>query len=470
MSQVLRSPGDGGDGHQGGEENECIRLAPIRFLELGERDWVVSVPRELVEQANRSKKHHDNLLYEIALKWRQSRRRHKKHRKFHVSMRMLNYLYNPYVRRVFKKILDSTATTARNHSNYPGNRRTRLYKFNNFGSKKAPTYHTSGSSIDSNASNATGTDNMHAIRSNLRTELIRVTIPGRWLRLRYLKKSAICEQWGWISKLDLDGRTEWGRWLFASLDRVSMPVTDETSRLTSRGVTRLAKRRYGRVYHPISNLRKGIRRECLIDGEPIAEVDIHACYTCLLVSDMHPGESRDKAIAYLMTDWYSQFDVFFAGWFEKQVECGLGYISKSGTRILRSGNSQTHDQPLSIKKEYSRQCLFWADSRDISNPLRVFFRSIHPELCDMIIARRKRMSASDLSRKLTQREGSIVVDTAMAEFARAGIAAIPLHDAVMVQASRATATQEILLDVCERKLGFRPKISIKSRLGSEPST
>ncbi len=131
--------------------------------------------------------------------------------------------------------------------------------------------------------------------------------------------------------------------------------------------------------------------------------------------------------------------------------------------MLRVDDDSSHDLPASIKVEFQRQCLFWRDPREKSNPLRIELRRLHPELCRLIEDWRQRMTPSELSDVLTRAEGSLVVDSATAEFERVGITVLINHDAVVVPESQAEAAQTILLCVCEWHLGFQPKVSIKSR-------
>ena len=92
---------------------------------------------------------------------------------------------------------------------------------------------------------------------------------------------------------------------------------------------------------------------------------------------------------------------------------------------------------------------------------------LHPELCTLIEHWRKRLSPTKLSDVLTRSEGSLVVDYAANELERAGIIAIPIHDAVVVPASRADEARVILLGVCRWHLGFEPRVSIKeSEIGN----
>jgi hypothetical protein len=407
------------------------------------------MPRALAELADRGGKHRVNLRYEFAILWRHF----KDDGEFRVAMRMLDLMYTGHFRKKFKEILDATATPVKTHSSFAGSVRSRTYKFKFRRPKKAPTYNSIPDSEPDSTENP--------LHSTVPSDLIQVTVPAAWLWDRYERWTLICERNDWTSSLDLDGRTEWGRPLFAALDKIQIPDTAETARLTKRGVVKLARRKRGRCYDPLTNLRKDLRRDSLIDGEPIAEVDIHACYTSLLVSKLPAGTAKDKAIAALQTDWYAQFKESYAQWFDAQVASGRGYINEAGQWMLRLDDDPEHDKPASIKVEYQRQCLFWRDPRDESNPLRVALRRLHPELCNLIETLRQRMTPSELSDVLTRAEGSLVVDSAVAELERAGITAKSNHDGILVPTSRVEEAREILLGVCEWHLGFSSRVSIK---------
>lgn len=456
MSRASQKLGDSGDRHQEYSTNNDTRRAPIKFLDARNCDWKTTMPRALAELADRGGKHRVNLRYEFAFLWR----RFSQDGEFRVAMRMVELLYTGHFRKAFKAILDATATPVKTHSSFAGSVRSRTYKFKFRRPKKAPTYN----SIPDGEP-----DCPVALRggSTVPSDLIQVTIPAAWFWDRYERWTLICDRNDWTSRLDLDGRTEWGRPLFAALDKIQIPDTAETARLTKRGVVKVARRKRGRCYDPLTNLRKDLRRNSLIDGEPIAEVDIHACYTSLLVSMLPAGRAKDNALAALQADWYAQFNESYDKWFDAQLASGRGYINEAGQWMLRLDDDPEHDKPASIKVEYQRQCLFWRDPRDESNPLRVALRRLHQELCHLIETLRQRMTPSELSDVLTRAEGSLVVDSAVAELERAGITAKSNHDGVLVPASRVEEAREILEGVCRWHLGFEPKISIK---GSNSTT
>lgn len=445
MSETSRDLEDGGDRNQDCNTSNVTRRAPIRFLDARTCDLKITMPRALAERADQGGKHRDNLRYELALLWR----RYTQDGEFRVSMRMFDELHTAHFRKELKAILDDAATPVRTHSNYAASARSRSYKFKFRRPKKTPTYGAIPEEPDGRL-------------SLLPPDLVHVTIPSKWLRDRYERWSDICKRNDWTSSLDLDGRTEWGRPLFAALELLKIPDTPETSRLTTRGVVKAAKRKRGRCYHPITNLRKDLRRNSLIDDEPTVEVDIHACYTALLISKLRDGPAKRRAIEAIRSGWYVQFDSAYAEWFGRQCEIGNGYVGNDGQWMVRLDDDPKHDAPASIKVEYQRQCLFWRDGRDASNPLRTELRRLHPELCMLIERWRKRLSPTKLSDVLTHAEGALVVDYAVAELERAGIAPITIHDAVMVQASRADEARIILLGVCKLHLGFQPKVSTKA--------
>ena len=444
MSEASRDLGDTGERHLEDNSNQDVRRSPIRFLPARKCDWTISMPKELANRADRSKKHRVELRYELGMLWR----RYVGDGAFSVSMRMLDELYSGHFRKTLKAILDDVATPVRNHSNYPRSARSRSYEFNYRRPKKAPTYN--------------GVPPGPGDLPRPRPDLVRITIPAAWLWDRYERWWKICKRHDWTPNLDLDGRSDWGRPLFAGLEAATIPDVPETERLIKRGVVKAVVRKHGRCYHPLTNLRKDLRRESLFDDEPTAEVDVHACYSCLLVSQLPDGDGKNRAIKALQTDWYAQFNDAYAEWFNAQCAMGKGYRDETGQWMIRQDDDPANDVPASIKVEFQRQCLFWRDGRDASNPVRLTLRRLHPELCQLIEGWRRRMTPTELSRVLTRAEGSLVVDYAMSELERTGIVAMPIHDAVVVPVSQSDAAKAILLSVCEWHLGFSPRVSIKA--------
>ena len=444
MSRASRNLGDGGDRTQDCNTSNDTRRAPIRFLDARTcGDWNITMPRALAERADQGGKHRDNLRYELAILWR----RYANYGEFPVSMRMLDELYTAYFRKTLKAILDDTATPVRTHSSYADSARSRSYKFKFRRPKKAPTY---------NGILDEAPDPLQP-----RASQIRVTIPTEWLWDRYKRWSDICMRNDWMSNLDLDGRTDYGRQTFAALESATVPAVPETRRLTEHGVPKMVVRRHGRSYDPTTNMRKDLRREMHFNGEPTVEIDVHAMYTCLLVSKLPNGPAKDRAIAALQDDWYKQFQPAYTLWFDSQLASGRGYIL-DGKWMIRLDDDPANDDAASIKVEYQRQCLFWQDRREASNPLRVPLRLLHPELCELIERWRNKLSPRELSHVLTKGEGSMIVDDTLSELERAGILAKSNHDAVLVQMSRKNEARAILLSVCEWHLGFEPRVSIKA--------
>jgi hypothetical protein len=450
MSEASRDLENGGDRNQDCNTSNVTRRAPIRFLDARTCDLKITVPRALAERADQGGKHRDNLRYVLALLWR----RYTQDGEFRVSMRMLDELHTAYVRRELKAILDDTATPVRNHANFGGNTRCKTYKFNIPRPKKPPTY--CGVPDDSSPQTA------HLAKQE-RTKLVRVTIPAQWLWDRYERWSAICEKNDWVSNLDLDGRTDYGRQTIAALKSATVPAVPETRRLTKHGVPMMVVRCHGRSYDPTTNMPKYLRREMHFNGEPTVELDVHAMYSCLLVSKLPNGPAKDRAIAALQGDWYKQFEPAYTLWFDSHLASGRGYFLDDKWMIRRD-DDPANDYAASIKVEYQRQCLFWQDRREASSPLRVTLRQLHRELCELIERWRDTLSPRELSHVLTKGEGSMIVDDTMSELERASILAKSNHDGVILQVSRAEEAREILLRVCELHLGFRPRVSIK---GSE---
>lgn len=416
-------------------------LSAIKLLPPGETDLTIMVHYKLVEHANQGGKHKTELLYELALCWR----RFLRDGECGVSTPMLNERYGSRFREKLIAILNQTTVVTKRHSSYPGTARCkkRVFKFE---AKKCATY-----------SGVPG-----SFRLSFDPAVVEpVTIPGSWLWDRYERWSAICVRMGWVSQLDLDGRTEWGAAPHAAIESIAVPLADETSRLTHHGVVNVKRRKHGRCYHCLTNLPKDLRRASEIDGEPLVEIDLHACYTLLLVEKLPDGEAKDRAIAVLQSDWYAQFEGAYKQWLAMKRKEGIAYQSDDGVWMLRADDDPANDVKASIKVEYQRQCLFWRDNRARSNPLRKALRRLHPELCQLIEDFRSRVTPTELSHVLTRGEGSMMVDSALVELHHRGIKAFGIHDAVVVPESKAAQAYETLMKVAEWHLGFRPRISRK---------
>ncbi len=447
MNEAFLENGDSGDCHQHLGQSQTVARLPIRFQSPRKRDRRIMVPKELVARADNGKKHRDDLRRELAILWNA----YSKYGEFSVSMKMLEELYSSEFRKKFKAILDEVASPVRNHANFPGNTSCTTYKFNISRPQKPPTY----SEVPNDDSS------QETRRGGPPTKMVRVTLPAEWDWDRYERWSAICKIYNWVSDLDLDGRTDYGRQTFAALESATVPAVPETRRLTKYGVPKLVVRRHGRSYDPTTNMRKDLRREMHFNGEPTIEIDVHAMYTCLLVSKLPNGPAKNRAIAALQDDWYKQFEPAYTQWFESQLASDRGYIL-DGKWMIRLDDDPANDAAASIKVEYQRQCLFWQDRREASNPLRVTtLRPLHPELCELIERLRDKLSPRALSHALTKGEGSMIVDDTVSELERAGILAKSNHDGVMVQMSQKNEAREILLSVCRWHLGFRPRVSIK---------
>jgi hypothetical protein len=417
------------------------RLARIRFLPPGQTDLTTMVHYKLIEHANQGRKHKTELLYELALCWR----RYLRDGEFGVSTEMLNERYGSRFREKLIAILNDTTTVTKRHSSYPGTSRCKMRVFK-FEGKKCATY-----------SGIPGSFRMSFDPAAMRS----VTIPGSWLWDRYERWSAICVRLGWQQQLDLDGRTEWGVAIHAALESITVPLSDDTRRLTHYGVVNIKRRKHGRMYHCLTNLSKVLRRASEIDGERLVEIDLHACYTLLLVEKLPDGEAKDRAIAVLQSDWYSQFEGAYQQWLVTKREEGIAYQNADGVWMLRADDDPANDVKASIKVEYQRQCLFWRDNRARSNPLREALRRLHPELCQLVEDFRSRLTPTELSHVLTRGEGSMMVDSALPELQHRGIMAVGIHDAVVVPESKAAQAYETLIQVAEWHLGFRPRISLK---------
>lgn len=430
-------------------------MVPLRLVDRRNSDKVQDVHHRLAEIADATTgKHRDNVRWELTSLWRN----YLKQGEFSVSTRLLDHNHKTHFRRMFIPILNDVAEITANYCTYAGKEKCYTRKFTLNGvSKKAPTYN--------------GSPGWY-VYSHDPSLAVSVTTPASWLSKRYESWCEFCVKRNLPQHLDLDGRTVWGRTNLDALNMVQLPkclpscVSDESVqrylKLTQTGVLASVRLRHGRIYHPLSNLDKSIRRLMLLDGRPVAEVDIGACHPAILISELPNGPEKDKAVAEVTTNWYAQFKGTFDEWMWILQNEGKAYQLASGQWMIRCDNNPNHDEKTSEKVEFQRQCLFWRDNRPESNPLRIrVLQSRHPALFNLIQRYRLRNSATSLSHHLTQVEGEIMVQALLPELIRRGIPMLSNHDGCIVPFDCADEVRDILAAIAKQRLGFAPLIAIK---------
>lgn len=205
---------------------------------------------------------------------------------------------------------------------------------------------------------------------------------------------------------------------------------------------RFCFRKSGRLYYPMVNQPKALRRRHLQfhwKGElvPMAEVDLRSSYWAFLLAMLEPTEDVSQLA--------------------KDLEDGLVY-----ERLAESCTSQTWKDRQALKVAAQIQCLF-GDSGFGQQPLFGALHSRYPTLAAFIRGVRCRagsgQTARKLSKLLTEAEGSFFIDTLLPELTSIGIPALPLHDAVIVPVTVAEEVR-IIAEAAIRKIGIPGRFSV----------
>lgn len=371
--------------------------------------------------------------------------------KFSVSTRVLDHIHGQRMRMKFVAILADYCNTIENHSAYSESARCKGREFVLPGvSKKRTTYipETPSPSLCCEAS-----------------ELVQVVIPGEWLWDRYEKWDAYCVENDLPNKLDLDGRTEMGAPQHAILNEIELPVTTETERFTEKGVG-LKVYTMNRTYHNLSNLSKKARRQAMVEGERLVEIDISSCFVSLLASEIRDAEARERVVAELHAGWYQQFEECFEEHMQDLSKACMAYRDKNGQWWKRhkpqGGKERAKgDKKVSVKTEFQRQVLFYLDHRESSCPMRSVVKKLYPELHAKITEMRWKLDASQFAKVLMRAEQTMMIEGCLCQLAKAGINSLGNHDGLIVKASDAARAVRIVESHTTYFLGFTPKVSCK---------
>lgn len=289
--------------------------------------------------------------------------------------------------------------------------------------------------------------------------LISVSISHSYLYPRHLAWTQYCEERGLQQNVDFGGDTTWGAVTIETIDSVVLPSEGSVpnlSRVSSirlkglnrRGAAKVVMRRYGRMYHALTNLSKDIRRRSKIDGEAVSEVDLHACFLCLLVSRMRESPEKRQMQKLLNEGYFYElfrdtFDAFVAG------------------KISEGQPLSPNGRKWNLKVEFQRQVLFSKDQRHDERPLYLEFRRRFPQLSGIINQCRAQLGVREFACELQRAESRIVVDDLLPQLYDMGIKALGIHDGLLVKQSDALRVQELFEIVAHKHLGFLPRIATK---------
>lgn len=211
-----------------------------------------------------------------------------------------------------------------------------------------------------------------------------------------------------------------------------------------------------RFYHDLTNMKKEIRARCLLDGEAVVSIDMHATFVAVIAGRLSMGEERDRLIAMLQTgDFYREFakltglnsadvkarfqrDVVFSRW--------------------RPGNVYWE----TFKKHFPNTARAISQIRDHGHVVRFKCKQ---DKNGRRFTQKTTLGQLNLSRSLTRTESDIFGCGAMVALHDLGIKSLPIHDCLMVPARHAQAAYRVIGEFAERVLGFAPVLKATNRFG-----
>ena len=193
-----------------------------------------------------------------------------------------------------------------------------------------------------------------------------------------------------------------------------------------------------RLYYPFVNQSKHLRRRFMQfehNGklEPAAEVDMSGTFWVMLASMLDETQCKARLIRDLKE-----------GRFYERLNEEVGRIYKD---------------PSELKVAVQKDCLF--GKKDFGRT-RLFstMMSLYPDLGRFIMHKRRNHNVKWLSDLLTNKEGSLFIDCLLPEIVKAGVPALPIHDAFCVPESAAELVRILCCELAKQRLGFEPKFKV----------
>ncbi len=191
----------------------------------------------------------------------------------------------------------------------------------------------------------------------------------------------------------------------------------------------------GRCYHPLTNQSKTLRRQHLQlqhNGliEKTLEIDMSSTYWVLLTSMLDDSRCKDSLIR----------DLTEGCFYQKLYEA--------------SENTFTDSQ--SLKAAVNKDCLF--GKQDFGKTLLFSaMQKLFPDLARFIRHKRLHHDVSWLSDVLTNAESAFFIDLLLPVVVNAGIPSLPIHDALLIPASRASQVEGYCRQLAVQHFGWCPR-------------
>jgi len=273
-----------------------------------------------------------------------------------------------------------------------------------------------------------------------------VVVDDQWLNHRREQWLAWCKKNGTSPSCDFDGSSLLGAAAIEAISSIELPADDSWMAEKTGRKLAFAKwfvdsaingtllgvvyRKDGRSYHPGCMMPRDLRRQSLLDGEPLTECDLGSCYFACLASMLPDCDEKERLISSLKSG------SFYAELFE---EAGLELDKPRVQKEILFN----HD--LGRRKQW---LLFDALAR------------LYPGLTYIIERLRKKHGPSGFSKVLMRIEGQ-VMDLAWTSLAKLGVKSLRLHDAMLCAESQAAKVSDAIRSAGLFVLGFVPRVSIK---------
>jgi hypothetical protein len=297
-----------------------------------------------------------------------------------------------------------------------------------------------------------------------------VMLPVDWFRrygqsYRNACKSRYSEQWQFVSCIE------------SSIDRcvIGQPTYEECFRLSSLRRTKPGKRledswtpekwafetlmRWNewredpllylnrverRLYYPFVNQSKLLRRrymQFMYNGEleRSAEFDMSCTFWVFLASMLDESPCKARLIQDLKD-----------GLFYERLNEAIGGLYRDRSEL---------------KVAVQKDCLF-GKKRFGGTPLFSAMFKLYPDLAKFILSKRKHHNVNWLSDLLTNVEGSFFIDCLLPQIVKAGIPALPIHDAFCVPASAVEQVERLCRQLAQEKFGFEPGFKVSLSLAT----
>lgn len=237
-------------------------------------------------------------------------------------------------------------------------------------------------------------------------------------------------------------------------DEAAADLVERCEKLNENGCSQAVKVDRGdRIYHDLTTLKKEIRARCTLDGEPIAEVDMHASFVAVLTSLYARGEERERLIAMLQTgDFYGSF-AKLAGLDGSRVK--QRFLRDVVFTFARGGNAMWQ----AFRKHFPKTARRLSWDRDWG----AVVKTERKQDCNgRWFTCRTREGQQYLSRRLSMTESRVFWRGALLRLWREHQApAIPIHDCLLVRERDAGKALAVVLACAEQVLGFRPVVKVK---------